>query len=421
MQIWQTKLKELYDLGQYDQKQFLDEYLDIIPGKDRDSKRGRVKRQVEKFKLNSNIENSNREGMCQTCSFSNGAYIYDRTIEVAQGTMITKDIILKAHNIDPNEWEVVSFKSNFWQTQAKGGKVMELYQSKVVVKPKVTEGISFSDIDDYFNSKDWNCKPATLPFEYNDSEEYLDIDFCDTHFGLLSNRIETGSNYDIYIAKERFIQVFLDFVRRCKGRKFKLINFATLGDILHIDNYKNETTNGTRQDVDGRLSKIFNIAIDTISECLDILLQLNCPIRYTYTCGNHDTFSGYALAKCIESAYKNNPNIEFDISPLPQKIHVYGNTLVGYCHGDMNSKNLGEWLQKKYRKEYGECRFAEVHCGHLHSEAVRENCGVLIKHLPCICESSYWENSEGYHSDKGLMAFVYNEKSGLRETWFTYI
>ena len=53
MQIWQTKLKELYDLGQYDQKQFLDEYLDIIPVKDRDSKRGRVKRQVEKFKLNS--------------------------------------------------------------------------------------------------------------------------------------------------------------------------------------------------------------------------------------------------------------------------------------------------------------------------------------------------------------------------------
>ena len=420
MHVWQEKLKLAYETGQYDQKSFLNDNIDIIPGKDRDAKRYRVKTFIKNLQsvpesVSDNIEERN------SCSFSNGAYIYDRTISVAKGTMLTKEIVMEAHNIDPKQWEVVSFKSNFWQTQAKEGKILELYQSKLVVRPKTEEALSFSDIDEYFKSKDWNAKPKTLPFKYNQSEEYLDINFCDTHFGLLSNRHETGANYDVYIAKERFIQTFLDIVRRCENRKFKLINFATLGDILHIDNYKNETTAGTRQDVDGRLSKIFNIALDTISECLDILLTLECPIVYTYTCGNHDTFSGYALAKCLESAYKNNPNIKFDISPMPQKIRVYGNTLVGYCHGNMNSKNLGEWLQKKYRREYGECRFAEVHCGHLHSEAVKENCGVLIKHLPSICESSYWENAEGYHSDKGIMAFVYNENSGLIETWFTYI
>ena len=141
MQLWQEKLKSEYELGQYDQKTFLDKNIDIIPGKDRDAKRYKVKTFIKN--LQSEPTSNSDETEISTCSFHNGAYIYDRIISVAQGTMITKDIIMKAHNIDPKEWEVVSFKSNFWQAQKKGGQVMELYQSKVVVKPKLEEELSF--------------------------------------------------------------------------------------------------------------------------------------------------------------------------------------------------------------------------------------------------------------------------------------
>lgn len=426
---WKVELSKEFANNSYSQKDFLNKFEHILPGTCRDSKRRRLRNYIAANLLVANPcnttaipDNFSTDTTKQSCSFSNGAYIYDKTIEVSAGTPITEEVVMKAHNLDPNKWEVISFRSNFWQSQAKDDKIVELYQSKVTVKPKVNDTVSFEMIDNYFNNKNWNVPAFNVkPFEYNDSDEYLDINFCDSHLGLLSWRNETGADYDLHIAAERFIQVFLDIVRRCEGRKFKLINFATLGDILHIDNYKNETAKGTRQDVDGRLSKIFDMGVDTIIQCINILLELGCPINYTYTCGNHDTFSGYALAKCVEQAFSKNPNVTFDISPMPQKAKQYGNMLVGYCHGDMSTKNLGEWLQKKYRKQFGECRFAEVHCGHLHSEAVKENCGVLIKHLPSICESSYWECSEGYSSDRGLMAFVYNENSGLRETWYTYL
>lgn len=426
---WKAELFRQFANDTYSQKDFLNKFEHCLPGTCRDSKRRRLKNYISKHYTELNTKNLNAVEdnkatipANQSCSFSNGTYIYDKTIEVAAGTPITEEIIMAAHNLDPDKWEVVSFKSNFWQSQAKDNNVIELYQSKVTVKPKVIDSMSFDIIDNYFNNKNWNIPAFNIvPFKYNESDEYLDINFCDSHLGLLSWRNETGTDYDLHIASERFIQVFLDIVKRCKYRKFKSINFATLGDILHIDNYKNETAKGTRQDVDGRLSKIFDIGVDTIIQCINTLLELECPISYTYTCGNHDTFSGYALAKCVEKAFYNNPNVTFDISPMPQKVKQYGNMLVGYCHGDMVSKNLGEWLQKKYRKQFGECKFAEVHCGHLHSEAVKENCGVLIKHLPSICESSYWECSEGYSSDKGLMAFVYNENTGLRETWYTYL
>lgn len=429
---WKDILLKEYNRKAFNVKDFINVHYNNIEGSNREAKRLRVKRVLDNLYTFGTVDNPNyRKGKSNkpavnrdsktSVSYDNGAYIYDRIIEVAEGTALTPDIIMTAHNIDPKKWEVVTYKNNFWQSQQKGGKVVELYQSKVTVKPIIEKEIDFEDIDRYFENKDWSVKPETAPFFYDDSKESLEIDFCDSHHGLLAWRGETGNDYDIYISTTRFKQVFLDIVNRCKGRKFKVINFVTLGDILHIDNNKNETNRGTRQDVDGRLAKIFDLALDTIIECIDILLELNCPIRYTYTCGNHDTFSGYALAKCVQKAFSKNPNIIFDVSPMPQKIYRYGNSLVGYCHGDMNSKNLGEWLQKKYRKEYGECRFSEVHCGHLHSEAVKENCGVLIKHLPTICESSYWENAEGYHSDKGLMAFIYNDDTGLRETWYSYI
>ena len=44
--------------------------------------------------------------------------------------------------------------------------------------------------------------------------------------------------------------------------------------------------------------------------------------------------------------------------------------------------------------------------------------GVVIRYLPTICNASYWENQQGYRSAvKAMMAFVWNETTGLREMW----
>lgn len=434
---WKIELQQHFSDNDFNSKEYFEVLKDSIPGNRRDDKKAKYNRVLNNLEVFGTVFNPNSKcksvQASQTASqndssllphsfeYNNGTYIYDRIIEVAEGTDITPEVMLKAHNLDPNVWDVVMYKNNFWNTLKKGGVLAEMYQSKLTVKPKAKAEITFDDINNYFENKDWNVKPIVAPFKYDNSKETLDINYCDAHIGLLAWRNEAGKDYDVHIAVDRFKETISDIVKRCEGRKFKLINFATLGDILHIDNTNNETNKGTRQDVDCRLPKLFDLGVDTIIDVIDILLTLNCPIQYTYVCGNHDTFSGYALAKCVEKAFSKNPNVTFDVKPLPQKTHVYGNTLVGYCHGSMNSKNLGEWLQKKFRPQYGASKFAEVHCGHLHSEAVKENCGVLIKHLPAICESSYWEASEGYCADKGIMCFVYNDITGLRETWYTYL
>lgn len=354
---------------------------------------------------------------------ADGSYTYSKLISISKEENLTPERVMELHGIDPEKWICTGYRNNFWSNGGvdQNGNAVACYQSKVVVKPKTKSTITFEDIDEYFAKGTWQTRKPVKPIEVDDSDEILEIAYADNHLGLLSWSNEVGNDYDIHIAAERMRTTFADILGRCKGKKYKLINFVTLGDILHIDNMASTTTKGTPQDSDGRITKIFDIAVDLMCDLLDMLLQLNCPVRYTYTAGNHDAFSGYALAKTLQKVYEKDQRVTFDISPNPHKATVYGVTLVGFTHGDMNKKNLGEWLQRTFRREYGEAKFAEVHCGHLHSESVTSNCGVMIKRLPTLCESSLWEHKEGYDSQKGVMCFVYNEKLGLRDTWHSYL
>lgn len=371
--------------------------------------------------VNKDIKVAQETGRNKVSMLSNGDIVFEAIIELLQGEPITPQTLMKAHNLDSEKWKIISFTSNAWQSQIKGGEKTTLWQSKITVRENKDTQITFETIDNYFKNATFKTRKIMPTFSYNKSKETLEIVYTDPHIGLLSWRHETGADYDLDIVAQRFKDCIADTVNRCKGRKFKKILFVTLGDILHIDNDKNETTAGTLQQADGRISKIFDKAVNLIMDCIEKLFELKTPIEYVYTSGNHDRNTGYFLAKTLKMAYSKNKNIVFDIKPNPTKAKVIGNNLIGFCHGDMPRKNLGEWLQKTYRKEFGNSRFAEVHCGHLHSEITKENCGVLVKNLPTICESSYWEHQQGYKSTRGTMCFVWNDDTGLRETWYNYI
>jgi hypothetical protein len=46
------------------------------------------------------------------------------------------EFLLKAHGYDPGAWELISARSNIWNAYSKQDGIMELYASKIVVKPK---------------------------------------------------------------------------------------------------------------------------------------------------------------------------------------------------------------------------------------------------------------------------------------------
>lgn len=82
---------------------------------------------------------------------------------------------------------------------------------------------------------------------------------------------------------------------------------------------------------------------------------------------------------------------------------------------------MTSWLTKDYREEFGSTKFAQIHCGHLHDHSLLSENNILIYHLPAICSSSYWERKQGYRGERGMMCFIYNGETGLRDQWVSYV
>ena len=362
---------------------------------------------------------------------ANGDCISERIIEISKLEDITPESMMEKHGLVPEKWEVVAYRNNFWQSQSKGGGAITLYQSKLTVKPR-EQLVSFEDIDEYFQNKEFkHTKPLVKPLKYNPDGEVLEVCLPDLHSGLLSWRMESSADYDLKIVKERFDICALDIVARCQGKKLKKIIVITLGDLLHVDNDTQTTTKGTFQQVDGRLSKIFNTTLDMLIDFIDTLGSM-APVEVIYIPGNHDKVTGLMLLKAVEKAYRGDSNFIFDTTPNPQKSRLLGQVLIGWTHGDMPKQNMPNWLPHRARKDYGQSCFAEIHAGHQHSTKTIESrrdftqeeevSGIVIRYLPTICNASYWEHQQGYTSaSKTMMCFVWNEETGLREMWHSNI
>ena len=350
------------------------------------------------------------------CTWNNGVYILEASMNLAPGEVITQEYVMQQNGLDPEEWEVVTFTKNVWQQQNKDGEAIDLCQVKLSVRPIKGMTLTIKDIEDFFNTHEF--KPVEYkPIKYNIDGEILEIDIADLHCGLLAWRYESGADYDLHICAEKFLSGIDDIVSRSNGRVFKQIYLCTLGDVLHVDNMASTTTKGTVQQSDGRITKIIEFAYDTMNTALEKLKTLNAPISYVYLCGNHDTAMGFCLAKMLQMT---NPDVDFDVRPNPQKAIHFGKCLVGLTHGDMPKSNKGAWMLNDYRREYGESDFVEEHSGHIHTEEVKMYNGVVVRSVMAQCGNSYWEHQQGYRSQRGIQSFVWNEETGLRETWYYY-
>jgi hypothetical protein len=351
--------------------------------------------------------------------FKDGTIESSTLIEVMTGDDLNPENILTAHKLDPDKWELTSYTNNVWQGLTGGDQSKDLYQSKISARPK-QDGLTFADVDAYFERKrSEKVKPIIAPKQYEADGEVLEICLPDLHVGLLSWAAETGADYDVHIAKAGFMQCVYDIAERCEGKKFSRIYLVTLGDLLHIDNDNQTTTKGTLQQADGRMAKIFSFALDMMIAGIDLLMTI-APVEVVYLSGNHDRVLGYTLIKALEMAYRHDSGIAFDVEPNPQKHRLIGVSLIGWTHGDMSRKNIGDWLIDRAREDYGKSLYAEVHSGHLHHEYVRQDGAIIVRSLPTISNASWWEHQQGYPKGmKTMMCFVWCMSRGLRGMWYS--
>ena len=347
-----------------------------------------------------------------------GTQLSDKLIMISENDSKNPDFILNAHGYDPEYWVLVNAISNYWNgMRPKDAGLLTLAQSKITVRPKTNKDFSLSDIDKFFsNYKHIPVKSNYEPKGYDINGVIVEINIADIHIG----NAEHSKTHETI--EDRVNYVIEDILKRVGNIKVKSFYLVQLGDVLQYDTEGRTTTGGTRITYNGDSnSTIFDKAASVLINAVEKLKNI-APVELICIYGNHDRILSYGLSKAIEFYYRNDKYVSVDAGHDTRKFRKFGNNLVFWQHGDMSKKNLKSILYREAREEYGQTRFAEIHCGHWHHQQTMEEDGMIIRYLPSLTSADEWHQLSGYvGAVMSVCSFVWDLETKLRDIWFSNI
>lgn len=351
---------------------------------------------------------------------SDGQIVSEKFITCRDGIDMTPEYLLFAHGLDTSKWEVVSYKNNFWNSQQEGGDKQISYQSKLTAKPK-TGGVDLKSVLAFY--KDLSGK-GLEPIKYIDKsgDMLAVVNVADLHFSKLCWHGDTPEDYDHKIAREVFRKIIGENVARLRELPIKKILFVWANDFFNSDNEQKTTTAGTVQDTDVRYKKMFNVGCEMLIQAVDALETI-APVETFYTPSNHDEETAYHALGVLSAWFRNDQNVTVNTDAYPRKYTLYGNTLLGFTHGDKENANgtkekasrLASLMPIEARELWGQAIYHEFQAAHLHSEQmIQEINGVIVRRVSSPTALDSWHVTNGYMGAvRKAQTFVYDKERGL--------
>lgn len=324
----------------------------------------------------------------------NGSVKSDKLIELSLEQAKDPQYILEAHGFDPNEWEIVSAKSSQWHQHNKQDGTVNLFSSKITVRPTKEPVIDWDEITERVTSKIVPREPAEV---IKTSDRFLCVPVFDAHFGnsTLSDYEETLSRIHDRITSG-----------------YKEILLIIGGDLLHNDNHRGTTSSGTVIDK-VNMTQAWDDAFDYIDSIISKAAEYSQKISLVYVPGNHDEMTGQTVIKALERLYSRNSRVSFDTEQKMFKASMLGNNFIGATHGDKsNRKKYPLLFATQFSQLWGRegVRTREVFTGHLHFEQLSDMDGLMLRQAPTRNKADQWHIDNGFASaHKRFMLVEYDE------------
>jgi len=330
------------------------------------------------------------------------------------------EFLLRVHGYDIGFWELVSARSNIWNAYSKQDGIMELYSSKITVKPR-KNGLDYKEIAQNFEKFAQNYTPKeVIPHQFEYGAECLVPCLFDVHFSKLADEDETGNKYNLEIARERVLASIDSYIHKLRNRKFEKIIFVIGNDYFNSEP-SGSTIYGTKQDNDARYSKMFNKGVETLIEAIDKLSAIS-KVEVVLVQGNHAGYTEFYAACVLDAWYRNSTTVEVDSMPQTRKYRRFGKNLLGFAHGDSEKDRIFGLMQFEAAEDWGVTKTREWLLGHYHSEGTIEKNGVVVRRIPSLAGNDAWHMKSGFStSRKRSMAFIYDKEQGLIETHYINI
>lgn len=234
----------------------------------------------------------------------------------------------------------------------------------------------------------------------------------DNHFGMLSWREETGSDYDLRIAEELILDWFSAAIANSPQAHTGLL--AQLGDLMHHDALESVTPAHRHVlDADSRLQKVIRIVIRAIRRIIDMMLQKHAHVHIVMASGNHDPASSAWLREMLASMYEYEPRISVDNSPSLYYAYEWGETALFYHHFHKRGvKDIDRVFAATFREMYGRCKYHYGHGGHLHSDAVVQTQLMHIERHETLAAPDAYAAGGGWLSGRSAKVITYSRRFG---------
>ncbi len=249
------------------------------------------------------------------------------------------------------------------------------------------------------------------------------IQSVDLHLGKLAWSNETNwESYDIKIAKRIYTEAIDNLMAKAPINKIETVLIVCGSDYYHCDSPKNETSAGTRLDADSRWAKMYDEGCALMADTIEKLAS-RFKVEVMVVLGNHASVSEYCLGAYVKAYFRNHPNVNVNNKPSDRKYFGYGNTLIGFVHGD-GVKNGGRDLPMVMFRENQETisnyKFYQILMGDKHTERVDEIKGVVVRTSPALCPPDFWHSKNSFvGNNRNMQALLYNKEFGIENVIYS--
>ena len=336
---------------------------------------------------------------------------------------ITPEIIMKLHDIDPTKWEVVSYKNNYWQSQQQGGQIIDLYQSKLIVKPIITL-LKEDKIKNLFESLDRQyrepIKSDSKP-KLRDGFKLVEVNISDMHLGKYYFDDVSNIRYNTNLSIKHWNEIIEKTVQKLSTYNIDYINFIWCNDFFNSDGKGKTTTSGTPQDTDLDYQELFDTGVKLLVKSIETLKHANpnriTPIKLFYLPSNHDEMMSWYAIMFLKAWFKDDPYVSLDVSKYPRKYVLYGKTLLGYGHGDrkLPPNKAATIMPLEASEMWSQSKYKEFHLAHLHSEhMIEEINGVIVRRTSSPTFPDLYHIENGFvGNEQKIQVFIYDKDLGL--------
>lgn len=339
--------------------------------------------------------------------------------------VVTLQDLINTCKIDVNIWNIDSWECKRYNSWIK--KDGEIYnEPRYSVSAKLSKRKIDTDLGKQkelliseFKEIITSISPVTKLNPYNVKEGLLlELSAPDLHLGKLSWKDESGEDYDINIACQRYKEAIYNLAGRAPLDNIERILLPIGNDMITIDSRKNMTTAGTPQDSDSRFRKMLIVLRDLLIDVINTLITV-APVDVVVVSGNHDYDSMFTIGMVLEAFYSKNDNVSIDNSATQRKYYQFGKNGIQFTHGNEEKhQDLGLIFATERPQLWGETKFREVQLGHFHKNkklsflSADEHQGFQVQVLPSLSGTDAWHNSKGYNSLKQAKAFLYDKEEG---------